>query len=85
MQYYRIGILIFIPLIALGGALLGQYWATGTTDPAFWLQPVMGFYLAGSIVVAILFSRLWLKFWVQTFYGKKLQEMKIIIEDLEAL
>lgn len=85
MDNYRKGFLIFIPLVAIGGGLLGQYWAVGAIDWSFWFRPVMLAYLAVSIGIAILFSRLWLKFWVNTFYGKKLQEMKIIIDELEAL
>lgn len=85
MRNYRIGFLIFIPLAAIGGALGGQYWATGTISLAFWLQPAMLLYLVISIVAAVIFSRFWLKLWVNTFYGKKLKEMKIIIDELEAL
>lgn len=85
MHIYRIGILHFIPIVALGGGLLGQYWVSGSIDLNFWLQPAIWAYFAVSIVVAILFSRLWLKLWVHTFYGKKLQEMNIIIDELEAL
>jgi hypothetical protein len=85
MENYRKGFLIFMPLVAIGGALLGQYWALGTIDRTFWQQPVMLVYLALGIGLAILFSRLWLKFWVNTLYGKKLKEMKIIIEELEVL
>lgn len=85
MDNYRKGFLVFMPVVAIGGGLLGQYWAIGTIDWAFWFRPVMLGYLAVCIGVAILFSRLWLKFWVNTFYGKKLQEMKILIEELEAI
>ncbi|PHN04832.1 hypothetical protein [Flavilitoribacter nigricans] len=85
MQNYRYGILIFIPLVAIGGALLGQYRVIGRIDWTFWLRPVMIGYLAAAIAVAILFSRWWLKTWVNTFYGKKLREMRIVIDELEAI
>lgn len=82
MHNYRIGILIAVPIMVIGGMLWGQWWVAGTLRPDLWLQPVTWGLLIVGIIAGILFSRWWVKFWVHTFYGQKLQELESLIEDL---
>ena len=82
MRNYRIGILIFIPLVVLGSIFFGQWWVSGDLRTDLWQQPAIWLLLVLGIVAGILFSRWWLRFWVHTFYGSKLQEIEEIIRDL---
>lgn len=82
MHNYRIGILIAVPIMVVGGMLWGQWWVSGSLRPELWLQPLTWTLLIVGIVAGILFSRWWVQFWVHTFYGQKLQELENLIVDL---
>ncbi|MFA0962719.1 hypothetical protein AB9P05_13030 [Roseivirga sp. BDSF3-8] len=83
MKVYRIGFGLLTPVSVLGGIALGAYKSGASLSTTFTDPVVLG--VAGLAAVGgILVSRLWLRLWVQTFYGKKLQEMDRLIAELRA-
>lgn len=82
MRNYRIGILILVPLASISGILVGHLLAIGRIDWSILQRPSIWVSLVVSIGLGILFSRLWLNFWVNTLYGRKLKEMQGMIDEL---
>lgn len=82
MSIYKNGILILTPLammsaLLISNSLRGVGVIETMSEAIFW--GVVTF----SSVLSIVLSRLWLKLWVNTFYGKKLKELDQMIVDLE--
>jgi hypothetical protein len=84
MRNYRIGILIVVPILVVGGMFWGQWWVSGSLRPDLWQRLSTWIFLVVGIVAGILFSHWWVQYWVGTFYGRKLEEMEKLIQDLKS-
>lgn len=83
MKVYRIGFSILMPVSAVLGMAI-SYQVQGKSL----FEDLSGSTVLLVVVIAsalgILFSFIWLKVWVHTLYGRKMQEMDRLIEGLGA-
>ncbi|MDN5200333.1 hypothetical protein QQ008_03150 [Fulvivirgaceae bacterium BMA10] len=82
MLNYKIGIMVGVPLLMLGGMIIAQNILGKAITPML-MDPVFWFIFLFACFLSIGLSRLWLHFWVHTLYGKKFKELQSMIEDLE--